>query len=141
MSEPTNENPAKPLLKILLGAAWIDGEVQAEERAYLEKMVSQYNLADDPEIKSLLYGLKSVEPAECYRWVDEYVGSHPSLDDYENLLESMSALIYSDGEVATEEAKLLTHLQSLDPQTESPTNKVIQAIQNLYERSLSALER
>jgi uncharacterized tellurite resistance protein B-like protein len=131
-------NPAvKQLVKILIGAAWIDGKIQPEERDYLQKVAKEKGVADDPEIQPLLYELRAVLPDECYTWVKEYLGDQPNKDDYEHLIEALSALIYSDGEVATEEAKLLTRLQLLDPASggaKSGSSNVLKAIQKLYRR-------
>ena len=127
----------KQLVKILIGAAWIDGKVQPEEREYLKRVATQSGVADDPEIQPLLYELRAVLPDECYSWVKEYLGDRPNPEDYERLIESLSALIYSDGDVATEEAKLLTRLQLLDPSStahKSGQNNVLKAIQKLYHR-------
>jgi uncharacterized tellurite resistance protein B-like protein len=129
------KNSVKQLVKILIGAAWIDGKIQAEEREYLQKVAKEADLADDREIQPLLYGLKAVSAQECYGWVQEYLGDNPSAEDYQRLIEAMSALIYSDGDVATEEAKLLTRLQLLDPATASSKfaqNHALKAIQKLY---------
>jgi uncharacterized tellurite resistance protein B-like protein len=128
-------NSVKQLVKILIGAAWIDGKVQPEERAYLQKVAKEAGIADNPEIQPLLYGLRAVSAQECYGWVQEYLGDNASAEDYQRLIDAMSALIYSDGDVATEEAKLLTRLQLLDPATASPKsgqNHVLKAIQKLY---------
>src|SRR5919202_5141440 len=131
-------NPtAKQLLKILIGAAWIDGKIQQEEREYLQRVAKETGVADDPEIQPLLYELRAVLPDECYTWVKEYLGDRPSSEDYQRLIEALSALIYSDGEVATEEAKLLTRLQLIDPASasqKSGPNNVLKAIQKLYHR-------
>jgi uncharacterized tellurite resistance protein B-like protein len=127
----------KQLIKILIGAAWIDGKVQPEEREYLQRVAKEAGVADDPEIQPLLYELRAVLPDECYGWVKEYLGDRPSSDDYQRLIEGLSALIYSDGDVATEEAKLLTRLQLLDPDSassKSGNNNVLKAIQKLYRR-------
>ncbi|HEY9633003.1 MAG TPA: TerB family tellurite resistance protein [Coleofasciculaceae cyanobacterium] len=127
----------KQLIKILIGTAWIDGKVQPEEREYLKRVAKEAGVADDPEIQPLLYELRAVPPDECYGWVKEYLGDRPSAEDYERLLAALSALIYSDGEVATEEAKLLTRLQLLDPASASPkssSNNILKPIQNLYRR-------
>jgi uncharacterized tellurite resistance protein B-like protein len=124
----------KQLLKILIGAAWIDGKIQPEEREYLQRVAKEKGVADDPEIQPLLHELVSVQPAKCYEWMQEYIGDRPSLEDYQGLIDSMSALIYSDGDVATEEAKLLNRLQLLDPTASSSKsyNTVLKAIQKLY---------
>lgn len=127
----------KQLVKILIGAAWIDGKIQSEERQYLQRVAKEKGIADDPEIQPLLYELVAVSPSEVYNWVQDYLGDRPSPEDYQRLVESISALIYSDGDVANEEAKLLNRLQLLDPATASPKsgNKtVLAAIQKLYRR-------
>lgn len=128
---------AKQLIKILIGAAWIDGKIQPEERDYLKRVAKEAGVADDPEIQPLLYELRAVLPDECYDWVKQYLGERPNSDDYQRLIEALSALIYSDGEVAIEEAKLLTRLQLLDPETassKSNSNNILKAIQKLYRR-------
>lgn len=134
---PANST-VKQLVKILIGAAWIDGKIQQEEREYLQRVAKETGVADDPEIQPLLYELRAVLPDECYAWMKEYLGDRPSSEDYQRLIESLSALIYSDGEVATEEAKLLTRLQLLDPDSgttpKSRQNNVLKAIQKLYRR-------
>lgn len=127
----------KQLVKILIGAAWIDGKIQPEERDYLQRMAKEKGVAEDPEIQPLLYELRAVLPDECYTWVKEYLGDRPDPEDYQRLIEALSALIYSDGEVATEEAKLLTRLQLLDPAmalSKSSNNNILKAIQKLYRR-------
>jgi uncharacterized tellurite resistance protein B-like protein len=134
-------NPAKKtklLLKILIGAAWIDGTIQTEERQYLRKMATEHQLAEEPEIKCLLSEIKPVKPEECYQWLEEYFGDRPSSADYEELIESLSAIIYSDGNVDTQEAKLLTRLQSFDP-SEAPKSafdKILKEIQKLYQKAI-----
>lgn len=126
----------KQLLKILIGAAWIDGKVQPQERHYLHQIAQEHGLADDPDLKPLLYELRDVKPAECYRWLEDYLGTSPSQQDYQRLIEAISALIYSDGDVATEEAQLLTRLQTLDPASYSSLEKLLKTIQNLYRRCI-----
>lgn len=130
---PTNN--VKQLVKILIGAAWLDGKIQPEERKYLERVAQDKGVATDPEIYPLLHELRQVQTAECYQWLKEYLGDRPSSEEYQNLVEAISGLIYSDGDVATEEAKMLSKLQSLDPKNDSPQpahHAVLKAIQKLY---------
>ena len=125
------------LVKILIGSAWLDGKIQPEERSYLNRVAQEQGVAQDPEISPLLQDLRQVETAECYQWVQEYLGNSPSTADYQNLLEAISGLIYSDSDVDTEEAKLLTQLQLLDPANHEPQpahNAVMKEIQKLYRR-------
>lgn len=135
-----DKTKTKQLLKILIGAAWIDGVIQAEERQYLHNMATEQGVAEDPEIKPLLSQLRVVQPPECYGWLREYLGEHPSEEDYQSLIEAISALIYSDDNVETEEAKLLERVQRLDPTKEtsqSAFDKVLQKVQKLYQRSMN----
>jgi uncharacterized tellurite resistance protein B-like protein len=127
----------KQLLKILIAAAWIDGKIQPEEREYLQQIAQEKNIATDPEIKPWLYGLVSVKPEECYEWVKEYLGNSPSTEDCQNLIEEIGGLIYSDGEVAIEEAKLLAKVQELSNKSESNQGKlniILKQVQKMYRR-------
>ncbi|MDX2244385.1 MAG: TerB family tellurite resistance protein [Leptolyngbyaceae cyanobacterium bins.302] len=133
----------KTLVKILIGTAWIDGKIQPEEREYLHRIAREKGVADEPDIQPLLYEFRPVPAAECYEWVKQYLGDRPTSESCQQLLEAISGLIYSDGTVATEEAKLLTELQSLDPGNisgEQASNSVIRAIRNLYQRWVAKLE-
>ncbi|MDZ8186681.1 MAG: TerB family tellurite resistance protein [Nostoc sp. ChiSLP02] len=127
----------KNLVKILIGAAWLDGRIQPEERQYLREIAQAKGLASDPEIKPWLYELVPVQPKECFEWVREYLGDRPSLEDCENLIEAISGLIYSDGEVAIEEARLLTELQDItrpNGSTQPAHTQLLKQIQKLYRR-------
>ncbi len=125
----------KNLVKILIAAAWIDGKIQPEERQYLQQLAKEKGIATDPEIQPLLGELRSVQLTECYEWVREYLGDRPSPEDCQNLIEAVSGLIYRDGEVAIEEAKLLAKLDSLNPANGTPQSgysSVLKKIQSLY---------
>ncbi|MBV6623949.1 MAG: TerB family tellurite resistance protein [Rivularia sp. (in: Bacteria)] len=127
----------KQLLKILIAAAWIDGKIQPEEREYLQQIAQSQDIATDPEIKPWLYGLVPIKPEECYQWVEEYLGTSPSVEDCQNLIQEIGGLIYSDGEVAIEEAKLLAKIQNLSSKSESKQGKlniILKQVQKMYRR-------
>ena len=105
----------RKLFKILVGTAWIDGIIQPEERIYLRRLAQELELTEDPEIKILLSELTTVSAIECYLWLDDYLAQYPGVEDYHELLEKVSGLIYSDNYVDIREAKLLEKLQSFDP--------------------------
>lgn len=132
----------KTLVKILIGAAWLDGKIQPEEREYLHRIAKEKNVAEDREIQPLLYELRSVKPEECYQWLQDYLGDQPTSEDCQHLIEAISGLIYSDGAIANEEAKLLTRLQLLDASIEMPSSihsKVLGTIRSLYHRWISQI--
>lgn len=139
MPEATNKSNLQ-IFKILVGAAWIDGSIQAEEREHLKKVASSKNITDESEVQSLLAEQESISSEQCYQWLREYLGSYPTESDYQNLLEAIAALVYSDDEIATEEAKLLSELQSLAPSHESSQStfdKLLKAIGKLYQRKFN----
>ncbi len=135
------ETRTKVLLKILIGAAWIDGSIQIEERQYLRKLAQEQGLADDPELKPFLYELVQVKPAQCYQWIDEYLGK-PDAKRCSDLLEAISGLIYSDGNVEVEEAKLLNRIQEIEATcsiSQPNTKAILSSIQGLYRNWLKQL--
>jgi len=130
----------KQLIKILIGAAWIDGVIQPEEREYLRRIAIAYQVENEPELKPFLSELKPVQAQECYRWLTDYLGENHQEEDYQELLEALSGLIYSDGNVEVQEARLLTKLQELDPiyeQSKSLLDKLLEKIQKLYRKTMS----
>lgn len=136
------KNDPKTLVKILVGVAWIDGKIQPEERNYLQKLAREEGVAEDPEIQPILHELRSVTPDECYQWVQDYLGAHPTPEDCQGLIEAISGLIYSDGAIAIEEAKLLTRLQTLESESESSPSlyaRVLAVIRKLYQQGVSQI--
>ena len=126
-------------MKILVGAAWIDGTIQPEEREYLRRKANTNGIAGDREIQSLLSELVAVKPQQCYEWLASYLGDNPSEADYYELLEAIGALIYSDSDVQVSEAQLLNKLQLLDPAIESPHSafdRLLLGIQKLYRQAI-----
>ncbi len=139
----TADPKLKTLIKILIGTAWLDGQIQLEEREYLHRVVKEKGMADEPDIQPLLYEFRPVKPEECYGWVKEFLGNQPTTESCQQLIEAISGLIYSDGTVANEEARLLTNLQLLDPSHESKEPKestILKAVRDLYRRWVSSLD-
>ena len=125
----------RDLLEILVAIAWIDGEIQPEEREFLEKIAVQQDLKSATELQELLDKHRDSSSDRCYQLLEQYLGSNPQPADYDNLLSAVSKLIYSDDDIATEEASLLTKIQDLNPQNLKSTStfdRVIGKIQKLY---------
>ncbi|MDF5715364.1 MAG: TerB family tellurite resistance protein [Rhizonema sp. NSF051] len=132
-----HSHSVKDLIKILIGAAWLDGRIQPEEREYLRKIAQEKGVAEDPEIQHLLDELTTVQPQQCHDSVKRYLGDHPSSEDTQTLIEAIGGLIYSDGDVAIEEAKLINELQQLSQENDSAQHKfnpILKRIQKLYHR-------
>jgi hypothetical protein len=123
------------LMKILISVAWLDGAIQPEERNYLAKIAQTHQLDFDPEIESLLAGHISLADADCEHWIQEYLGDR-SIHDDDGLIEAISGLIYSDGDVAIAEAKLLVNIQSIPTATPLSPKSLVGKIQQLYKKGL-----
>jgi uncharacterized membrane protein YebE (DUF533 family) len=136
----TRTKKMKQILKIIIAAAWIDGVIQPEERAYLRRVAQDFQLADDPEIRPLLSELRPVQATECYQWLEEYFGENHSAEDYHQLLEKISALVYSDGYVDEREAKLVEAIQSCDPANldckNSIWDQILRKIRRVYKAAI-----
>ena len=52
------------LLRVLTAAAWVDGEVQAEERAFFEKLLDKLAVGKDERDVAMGYLEKPPHPAE-----------------------------------------------------------------------------
>ena len=127
------------LLKILIGAAWIDGVIEPEERRYLHSVATELDLEDDPEIRALLSEIKQVTASECYQWIDEYTSDNSNIQDYQDLLEKISGLIYSDGYVDVRETQLIEKLQLCDPSKKACKNildLVMEKIKKMYREAV-----
>ncbi len=109
-SQPSPSRDNKNFLKILIGIAWIDGKMEPGEKEFLQRMVNEKGLADDPEIKSLLLLDQPVQPEECYSWVQAYLKNNSSDKDFQELYEAMNSLMYSDGALDSQEKELLAEL-------------------------------
>jgi hypothetical protein len=139
------QTPQKTLIKILIGAAWLDGKIHIEERHFLRALAHKHNLAQDPEIYPLLHELKGVAPGDCDRWIKEYLGPHPTAEAIHSLLEQLSALAYCDGDVCNEEAILLMRLQNLESRALSHPyhpigDRAAELIRRLYHRWIAVLD-
>lgn len=139
MLEPMDDrSQARALIKILIGVAWLDGKIQPEERQYLTKVAQAHQLvgtdalAADPDLEALLAGTIPITPDECENWIQVYLGDRSIYDD-DRLIEAISGLIYSDGDVAIAEARLLTNIQSSPAPGLPDSPPLLAKIKQLYQ--------
>ena len=133
-----SQSQAKLLIKILIGVAWLDGKIAPEERQYLTKVAKAHHLDEDIEIHPLLDGTITVTLAECQQSIQTYLGDR-SINDDEHLIEAISGLIYSDGDVAIAEAQLLIDIQSSPSSTPPIEQPILAKIRRLYQNWVSKI--
>jgi uncharacterized tellurite resistance protein B-like protein len=139
MVEPMDtQSQPKLLISILIGVAWLDGEIQPAERQYLAKVAQTYHLEQDTEVEPLLTGAIKISAAQCEQLIQEYLGNR-SIHDDDRLIEAISGLIYSDGDVAVAEAKLLVDIQSTPSLITPNKSPLISRIHHLYQNWLNKM--
>jgi uncharacterized tellurite resistance protein B-like protein len=139
MVEPMDtQSQPKLLISILIGVAWLDGEIQPAERQYLAKVAQTYHLEKDTEVEPLLTGAIKISAAQCEQLIQEYLGNR-SIHDDDQLIEAISGLIYSDGDVAVAEAKLLVDIQSTPSLIKPNQSPLISRIHHLYQNWLNKM--
>lgn len=133
----TTQDSTIQLFKIIVGVAWIDGRVQPEEQGYLTRLAQNRGIGSHPAIYPLLNNLKKVTKDECYQWISDYLGTNPQPEKLNHLIEEISGLIYSDGEMDSAEAEVLTNIQNMTASAELPQSlnaKIIEKIQSYYQK-------
>ena len=83
----------------------------------------------------MLTGTRKVTAAECEQLIQDYLGSKSIYDD-DFLIEAISGLIYSDGDVAVSEATLLTRIQSVPTPAQPDRPSLMTKLRQLYQNWL-----
>jgi uncharacterized tellurite resistance protein B-like protein len=94
------------LLRIVAAAAWVDGEVQDAERAFVKKLLDRLSVPDDERKAALGYLDSPPHPAE----VDPNKLPH---DVRETLVSLVKELVASDATTTDEERETVQHLEEL----------------------------
>ncbi len=94
----------RQMLAIIIGAAWVDGVLQTEESAYLQALLSQYHLQQDPELSSLLASPVPLNVTE--RLIANYLTTSTAAER-QKLLVDLGTLLIADDVVSPQEHQLL----------------------------------
>jgi uncharacterized tellurite resistance protein B-like protein len=137
----STKNNNQNLLEILVSIAWIDGEIQPAEQEFLAKIATEQNLNSTTDLQDLLAQHQNSSLEKCYQLLEQYLGANPTPADYEHLFTAVSKLIYSDNDIATEEASLLTKMQDLEPNNLKSHSVFDQAISKIQKLDQAGLNR
>jgi uncharacterized tellurite resistance protein B-like protein len=94
------------LLKVLVAAAWVDGEIQATERRFFENLLKRLPLSVAERDKALGYLETPPHPAE----IDPQKIPH---EQRQRLMELVWQLVNSDGKLGDEERSAVEQLEEL----------------------------
>ncbi len=124
------------MLKIVIGAAWVDGVLQPQEVAMLEAMLGRHGLARDPVLLNLLKNPVSVTLTE--RWIAEFLADSTA-SERQTLVGAIGNLLYADRQVSDAEHNLLddlhTMMATIPEQAEPP--EIAKAIGNWVKKALN----
>ncbi len=110
----------KLMLKILIGSAWIDSQLEPQEITYIEKVLARLDLARDGELQELVK--TAVSPEQTQRWLVAYLKDSPDSERLK-LLAAIGNLLISDEVVSSVEHDLLDefhHLMTTIPDPAEP---------------------
>lgn len=94
------------LLRVLAAAAWVDGEVQESERAFMVKLISKLPLAKDE--RELVIGYLDTPPHPA-----EADPSKIPPDYRQGLMSLVREVIAADGKIDAEEERTVKELEEL----------------------------
>ena len=98
------------MLKIIIGAAWVDGHLEQAEVEYLQTLLKRYQLTHDPELMALLE--KSVPLQQTEIWIVEYLADTTETER-QRLLAAIGKLLIIDDTVLPVEHDLLDDYYAL----------------------------
>jgi len=106
MLEKLDRTTRLRLLRVLAAAAWVDGEVQDKERAFVEKVLDKLPIAKDEREQALGYLDKPPHPAEA--------DPQKIPPDYrEALVKLVWQVVGADGKMDDEEMRAVKELEEL----------------------------
>lgn len=103
----------KALAKLLIGIAWVDGEITPDELNLLKDVtfnIPEMTASDWAELE--IYWVTPIGDVERQRLLEELLSSLRSRDDKEFAKQKIREIVEADGEVTPEEEQLLGELQT-----------------------------
>jgi uncharacterized tellurite resistance protein B-like protein len=98
------------MLKIVVGSAWSDGQLDPLEVSYLHALIRRYGLEQDAELQVLLQ--EPIPKDQTEHWMLEYL-SQADTEHRMHLLTALGNLLLADDRVSEEEHALLEEYHTL----------------------------
>lgn len=130
---------AMDLAKLVIAAAWADGEVQHEELNTLKHlMLSMPEMTGEDWRELELYLDHPVSEAEAQLLLENVLEDITSQDDKARVIEALTALVEADGVVTDEEAAMLATVREA---VDARSTGLVGALSGLIGRAARALGR
>ncbi len=128
------------LLKIVIGSAWADGQLDESELSHLQTLIHHHQFTDNFELEALL---KTPVPlADTERWIIDYLANSTEADRAQ-LSGNLTNLIIADNEISPAESELLDDYHRMMiriPAHETPTPDVMNAIGGFFRQAVKILK-
>ncbi len=98
------------LLKILIGSAWVDHQLELRELDYLKQVLDRHHLADNYELQAMLKQPVPIEATES--WIVDYL-ARATEEQRDQLLMLVIGVITADGVIDASEQSFLLEYQGL----------------------------
>jgi uncharacterized membrane protein YebE (DUF533 family) len=99
-----NKERNKQLMQIIIGSAWVDGQIEAREMEYLNQLLRHYGLSHDPVLQRSLTTPVMMQQTE--RWMRDYLFGTTEIER-QRALAAIAKLMMIDDTVSDTEHQLL----------------------------------
>ena len=104
------EEQHRLLLKIVIGAAWVDHRLEPSEVEYFQQLLQRYHLHLNSELQPLLQQPVPIEQTE--RWIVQYLRDSADIDR-QRLLSAIASVLIADENVSDIEHDLIDEYYEL----------------------------
>jgi hypothetical protein len=130
----------KQLMQIVIGSAWVDGQIEPRESAYLTKLLEHYRLTQDQELQRSLTNAVPMQQTE--KWMREYLFGTTEADRQRALV-AIAKLVMIDDDVTDTEHQLLDDYYEMMAQFPALPDiaHVVKTVGNFVKRAAEVIGR
>jgi hypothetical protein len=130
----------KQLMQIVIGSAWVDGQIEPRESAYLTKLLEHYRLTQDQELQRSLTNAVPMQQTE--KWMREYLFGTTEADRQRALV-AIAKLVIIDDDVTDTEHQLLDDYYEMMAQFPALPDiaPVVKTVGNFVKRAAEVIGR
>jgi uncharacterized tellurite resistance protein B-like protein len=100
------------VFRLLVAAAWIDGEIHPAEGLLLAQFLQRLGLAESELEQQKVYLSQRPATDTSALWVAQFQKAHPDRHQRDAALKAVQSILAADGQLLTEEEHLLTQLKT-----------------------------
>ncbi len=98
--------------RLLVAAAWLDGEIHPLEATLLAQYLAGLQLTDEMQAREIDYLRLRPAADTSTLWIEQFRQAHPTPTEQERVIAAVKQMMKADGRVVEEEAQLLAKLET-----------------------------